>query len=95
MVAKHAGHIGGRFQAAPGIGQGMAANFINGAAKAHAGEHIGQLAAAGAVHERIADGNHGEAGALGKLGEAGETGLVLAIIARGGAKKGGAGIAAR
>ena len=88
VSVKEPRHFCARFQTTLAIGQAVRADFINGDAEAQAGQHIGQGAAGGAVHQHIAHRHHGQAGGLADLSQRIQPGLIAPIIARGGAQMG-------
>ena len=87
MAVEQPRHLGPRFQATLAIGQPVFADIVDGAAHAQAGQHIGQGAAGGAVHQHIAHRDHGQVDALGHDRQSIKPRLIAAIIARGGAQK--------
>ena len=70
-------------QVAFAIGQGAAAEVLDPEAKADGGQHIGQAAARGIVHDRQGRGDGGNVKAGGQPVQPGDAEAVLAIVARG------------
>ena len=87
VVTEKPRHLGWAFQAALGIGQRPGADGVDGQPLAQAGQHIGQGAAGGAVHQHIAHRHHRRRGPQGQIGAAAKPSLIGAVIARRGAEK--------
>ena len=94
MTVIEPGHVPGAFQPPLGVHQGAGADPVDGEAFAHAGQHIGQRAAGGAVHQHVAHRHHRTGRLLCKPGAGVEPGLIRPVIARRGAQEDMTGIAA-
>ncbi len=78
-------HVGLGPQAALGVQLGGAADAVDDAPLADAGQHVEQAAARAVVHQRLGTGDERQAEGAGGVGEIGDAGGILAVVAgRGG-----------
>ncbi len=82
MAVEKARHVGGALQPAFGVGQGAGADMVDGDPLAHAGQHVGQLAAMRAVHQHVAHGHHRRRGPERQPRAAIQIGLVGPVVTR-------------
>ena len=87
MGMEYSGHIRMTFEATFGIQERLRADRVDRDLLAHAGQHIGELLAAGAVHQHITQRHHRGRALLRKSGAGAKPGLIRAVIARCGAKE--------
>jgi len=81
MVIKQPSHILAPLQAAFGIGQGIGADLVDGAAQTQTSQHIGQLPPRRAMHQHVAHRHQGRRAAQRQLGAGHEPSLIRTVVA--------------